>query len=308
MVAMLKVLGARSGLIAAIFLIELGLVGLSSIAAGLTLGASVPAIVAAVAGDALPVPPRLGLYPAPLAIAAALGVIVALLFALPAVARARAVPAAALLRDLLITRTRPSTRLLGLTALLIAALVALAVLTATDRLLALGFVGATAGLLVGLALLGLVIRRAVARIPRPKRPLLRLALTNLHRPGAQTDRLVVALGLGFSLFVALVTINSSLGSEMRDAAPAKAPRFFAVDLQPEDQAAFRAAVARAVPGGRIELAPSFRGAIVAIKGQRVDRMNPPPDSWMLKSDRTMTWSATVPPRNRVVAGRWWPAN
>ena len=308
MVAMLKVLGARSGLIATIFLLELGLVGLTSIAAGLVLGAFVPAIVAAIAGDALPVPPRLGLYPAPLAIAATLGLIVALLFALPALARARAVPAAALLRDLLATRSRPSTRVIGLMVLLVAALVALAVLTATDRLLALGFVGATAGLLLGLALLGLGIRRAVARIPRPKRPLLRLALTNLHRPGAQTDRLVVALGLGFSLFVALVTINSSLGSEMRDAAPAKAPRFFAVDLQPEDQASFRAAVARAVPGGRIELAPSFRGAIVAIKGERVDRMNPPPDSWMLKSDRTMTWSATLPPRNRVVAGRWWSPN
>ena len=23
-------------------------------------------------------------------------------------------------------------------------------------------------------------------------------------------------------------------------------------------------------------------------------------------DRTITWSATVPPRNEVVAGRWWP--
>lgn len=306
MIAMLKVLGARSGLIAAIFLTELGLVGLSSIAAGLLLGAFVPAIVAGIAGDALPVPPRLGLYPAPLLIAAALGLIIALLFALPSIARARAVPAAALLRDLLLTRTRPSTRVVGMMALLVAALVALAVLTASDRLLALGFVGATAALLLALALLGLAIRRVIALIPRPRRPLLRLALTNLHRPGAQTDRLVVALGLGFSLFVALVTINASLGSEMRDAAPAQAPRFFAVDLQPEDQSAFRAAVERVVPHARIEFAPSFRGSIVAINGRRVDEMKPPPDSWVLRGDRTMTWSVALPPRNRVVAGRWWP--
>jgi putative ABC transport system permease protein len=218
------------------------------------------------------------------------------------------VPAATLLRDLLASWGRPSRRLIAGMASLVAALVALAVLTASDRLLALGFVAATGGLLLGLALLGLGLRRAVALIPRPRRPLLRLALTNLHRPGAQTDRLVVALGLGFSLFVALVTINSSLGSEMRDAAPAKAPRFFAMDLQPDDRPAFRAAVERAAPGTRIEFAPSFRGAIVAMNGQRVDRMNPPPDSWVLRGDRTMTWSATVPPRNRIVAGRWWPPN
>ena len=28
---------------------------------------------------------------------------------------------------------------------------------------------------------------------------------------------------------------------------------------------------------------------------------------MLRGDRTLTWSAGVPPRNDVVAGRWWPA-
>jgi putative ABC transport system permease protein len=35
-------------------------------------------------------------------------------------------------------------------------------------------------------------------------------------------------------------------------------------------------------------------------------MKPPPSAWVLRGDRTLTWSATVPPNNRVVAGRWWP--
>ncbi|MDH7975985.1 glycerol-3-phosphate acyltransferase, partial [Sphingomonas sp. AR_OL41] len=98
-IATLKVLGARTGTIAAIFLTQLGVVAAVGITAGLALGALVPAIVVAVAGDALPVPPRLALYPLPLATAAALGLLVALLFALPALARARHVPAATLLRD-----------------------------------------------------------------------------------------------------------------------------------------------------------------------------------------------------------------
>ncbi len=117
---------------------------------------------------------------------------------------------------------------------------------------------------------------------------------------------MVALGLGFSLFVALVVINASLASEMHDAAPAKAPRFFAIDLQTDDQAAFRTAVARAAPGARIEVSPSFRGSIVAINGQRIADMKPPPESWVLRGDRTLTWSASLPPRNTIAAGRWWP--
>ena len=156
--------------------------------------------------------------------------------------------------------------LAGMAALL-AALVALAVLTATDRLLALGFVGAVAALVIMLWLLGVGIRAALARLPRPRTPLLRLALANLHRPGAQTDRLVVALGLGFSLFVALAVIDTSLSAELVGAAPAKAPRFFAIDLQPEDADRFRAAVAAAAPGARVEAVPSLRGSIVGVQGQ-----------------------------------------
>jgi putative ABC transport system permease protein len=307
-IATLKVLGARSSTIASMFLIQLGLVAGAGIGGGLILGAAVPAIVAAVAGDALPVPPRLGLYPMPLLSAAALGLIVGILFALPALARARSVPAARLLRGAVARRRLPSWRVIGAMAGLLAALVALAVLTASDPILALGFVGAIAVLIVALWLIGLALRRGIARLPRPRRPLLRMALANLHRPGAQTDRLVVALGLGFSLFVALAVIDTSLSSEMANAAPAKAPRFFAIDLQPEDAGIFRAAVRRAAPDARFEATPSLRGSVVALKGRRVtDMKNLPEDAWVLRGDRTITWAATLPARNTISAGKWWPA-
>ena len=308
-IATLKVLGARSGAIASIFLIQLGLVAAGGIGGGLVLGAAVPAIVAAVVGDALPVPPRLAVYPGPLIVAAVLGVLVALLFALPALARARSVPAATLLRDAILPARRPTLPVLAGMALLLGLLIALAVLTARDREIALGFVGATAGLVAGLWLLGMALRFGLARLPRPRRPLVRLALANLHRPGAQTDRLVVALGLGFSLFVALAVIDTSLSSEIQASAPAKAPRFFAIDLQPDDAATFRRAITSVAPGARIETVPSLRGSIVALKGRRVADMKTLPEgAWILRGDRTLTWSATVPPRNQVTAGQWWPAD
>jgi putative ABC transport system permease protein len=119
----------------------------------------------------------------------------------------------------------------------------------------------------------------------------------------------VALGLGFSLFVALAVIDTSLSRGMNESAPAKAPRFFALDLQPDDAAAFSAAVRRAAPGARVEGTPSLRGSIVALKGQRVaDMRNLPEAAWVLRGDRTITWAATVPPRNTVSAGQWWPAS
>jgi putative ABC transport system permease protein len=121
--------------------------------------------------------------------------------------------------------------------------------------------------------------------------------------------LVVALGLGFSLLVALAVVNGALGAELNGAAPAKAPRFFAIDLQPADEAAFCGAITRAAPGATIEAVPSLRGTVVALNGRRVVEMpHLPADARILKGDRTVTWSATLPPRNRIVAGRWWPAD
>ncbi|WP_294194257.1 ABC transporter permease [uncultured Sphingomonas sp.] len=309
MIATLKVLGARSPLIARLFLIELGVVGAAGILPGLALGAAVPWIVTRAAGAALPVVPRLALYPVPLLTAAALGMLVALLFALPALAQARRVPAATLLRDALADVGRPSWRVLLAMAGLLAALVALAVGSASDPWLAFGFVAAIAALVAALWGVGVLLRRLLARVPRPRAALPRLALANLHRPGAATDRLVVALGLGFSLFVALAVIDSSLSAELAGQAPARAPRFFAADVPAEDADTFQAAVRGAAPGARIEAVPSLRGAIVAIKGVPVtQRRTLPADAWVLRGDRTLTWSATLPPRNRVVAGRWWPAD
>ncbi len=308
-IATLKVLGARSRTIVAMFLAQLGVVAAVGITGGLLAGAAVPWIVTAFVGAALPVPPRLAIYPVPLATAAVLAMLVALLFAVPALARARVVPAATLLRDALATRRLPSVGVMLLMALLVAALVALAVLTASNRMLALGFVASVSALIVLLWGVGLGIRRIAARLPHARNPLVRLAVANLHRPGAQTDRLVVALGLGFSLFVALAVVDSSLSSELRNAAPAKAPRFFAIDLQPDDARAFARAVRSAAPAATIEALPSLRGSISALRGVPVASLKTLPEgAWILRGDRTLTWSAALPPRNEVVAGKWWPAN
>ena len=308
-VATLKVLGASSSAIATVFVMQLAMVALVGIGGGLALGAATPAIVAGLAGDALPVPPRVAIYPQPLLVAAALALLVGALFALPALARARRVPAATLLRGVLSGRRWPSGGVVIAMTGQIAALVALAILSADDRRLAAWFVAATTALLLGLWALGLLIRFAATRIPRPRRPLLRLALGNLHRPGAQTDRLVVAIGLGLSLFVALATIDSSLSAELRGTAPDKAPRLVAIDLPSTNEQSFSIAIHTAFPKATIEAVPSLRGSIVALGDRRVADMKTLPEgAWVLRGDRTITWSAGVPPRNEVVAGNWWPSD
>src|SRR3546814_15683271 len=109
-----------------------------------------------------------------------------------------------------------------------AAAVSLALVAAREPLFVasgLGAVGAVLQLLLGI---GRLVRRMARRVTPPRAPLARLAVANLHRPGAQTSALVVALGLGLTLFVTLAAIQSSLSAEIRNTVPRTAPDQFEI--------------------------------------------------------------------------------
>ena len=52
------------------------------------------------------------------------------------------------------------------------------------------------GKVIQLRALALVVMVAARRVPRPRSSLLRLALADLHRPGALTPTIVLSLGVG----------------------------------------------------------------------------------------------------------------
>jgi putative ABC transport system permease protein len=308
-IATLKLLGATGRTLFLSYFFQIGLVALAATAAGLAAGALVPAAVAAVAGDALPVPPRLSFYWRPLLVSAAYGLLIAAVFALVPLARARRLPAAALFRGSLEPLPRPGAAILLAVPAAAAALAGLAVATAREPFFAAGFIGAALGLLLLLALLGRLVREAAARLPRPRHPVFRIALANLHRPGAQTGRLVVALGLGLTLFATLAVIESNLAGQIRTAIPARAPSFFMLDIPVEEVGRFRALVGRSAPGAELVTIPSLRGSVVAVGGRRVaDMAEIPADAWFLRGDRGLTYSAALPKGSRIVAGRWWPGD
>ncbi|HWH22151.1 MAG TPA: ABC transporter permease, partial [Allosphingosinicella sp.] len=249
------------------------------------------------------------LYPLPLLASAGYGVLIALVFAILPLGRARAVPAASLFRGGLERMKRPSWALIAIVAAAAALIAALAIGTAREPGFAAGFIASSLGLLLLLTVLGWLIRIGAAKLPRPRNPLFRLALANLHRPAAQTGRLVVALGLGFTLFTTLAVIETNLAGQIRTTIPAKAPSFFMLDIPVAEVERFRAMSSRAAPQGDLVTIPSLRGAVLAVKGQRVADMKQLPEgAWFLRGDRGLTYAAELPQGSRIVEGKWWPAD
>jgi putative ABC transport system permease protein len=303
-IASLKALGAPSALIIRAYLFIIVSVGALAAAAGALAGAAVPWIVVTLAGSAMPVPPALGVYPRPLLAAIAFGLLVAIAFAWPPLARAGALPAQRLFRGQAEPWPWPRARAAAVSGSIGLLVAALAVWQAPERLFAAGFVAGAVGLFLLLAGLGWLVREAAARAPRPRRALFRLALANLHRPGAMTRELVIALGLGLSLFAALAFIETSFNAELKKTIPARAPGFFVLDIPRDEAPRFRAAMPQ---GSEIAMVPSLRGPITAIRGIPVADLGPMPEgAWVLRGDRGLTWAADPPEGSRITAGRWWP--
>ncbi|MFL0416038.1 ABC transporter permease [Sphingomonas sp. 179-I 2A4 NHS] len=306
-IATLKVLGASGGDIARIYLLQIAAVGALAITLGLIVGALVPPGIVAALGDVLPVRPGFAIHPLPLATSAIYGVLIALAFTLPPLARARTQPAAAIFRALVDPRLTIDRRTALWVAGAAAALIAVALGTSREPLFSAAVLGAVAGVLLLLLALGWGVSRLARRLPRPRRPLFRLALGNLHRPGAQTSALVVALGLALTLFVTLAGIQTSLAAEIERTVPKKAPNLFVLDVPSADAQRFRALVDETAPGAALNVVPALRATIVAYGKQRVaDLKEVPEGAWFLGRERGATYSDVLPEGSDLVAGQWWP--
>ena len=306
-IAVLKLLGAGRRTLGAMLAIELALIVAAALAVGLGIGALTPSLAGSIAGTALPVRPD----PAPqwtaLAQAAAFGLLVTLAAAWGPVAAAVETRPARLLRGDVGDANGERRRWL-VPALALAAAVGLAVARAANPVFAASGIGGIAVLILLFAFVGLGVRLAARRLRHRGGPIVRLGIAGLDRPGAATVRLSVALGLGLSLLVMLAAAGASLLGEIGGTIPRRAPALFLVDIPAAREAAFRSLADRELPRAELRVVPSLRGPVVAVNGTRVaDLPAIPEGAWVLRGDRGLTFASDLPPGNRIVAGRWWPA-
>ena len=309
-IATFKCLGAPGRLVFAVYMIQIMGLAAFGILAGLIVGAFAPSLAMEALSGLLPVQPRGGLFVAPLVLAAAFGFLTAATFALWPLARALDVPAANLFRAFVAPlEGRPRWSYVIAVFVGAALLAGLTVGTASETRAALWFVGGAAVTFAVLRLAAAAVMRLAARFPRPRGAEWRLALTNLHRPGASTPSTVVSLGLGLAVLVAVVLIEGNLNRQVNDRLPKEAPALFFIDVQPHQVATFDATVTGIEGAGNYRRVPSLRGRIIRIAGTAVEDAEIAPESrWAVRGDRALTYAVQPTEDSKIVAGEWWPAD
>ncbi len=309
-IATIKLMGGSRATVFIGYGLVLGGIVVAATLAGLVLAAAIPYAVKAMLAEILPIPYRPRIMWAALGQAAFAGIMIATAFALPPLRRAAALPAGRLWRWQ-VSRERwrdPVGR--GVSGALVLLLAAVTVWRAPESDFAAIFVAASVfavALLWGLARLLPVALRRLVRHPRGA---WKIALAHLARPGARSANIMLSLGLGLALLATLALVESNLQSGIRRDLGERAPNLFFLDIPKQDRERF-ADLARRFADGEtaLRMVPALRGRIVAMNGRPADPRTVAPEvRWVLRGDRGITFTRTIPPGNIVVAGRWWSAD
>ncbi len=308
-IAILKALGAPGGFAFRMMLAEvLSMAGLA-MAAGIAFGVALPFLLAAALGTLLPYPLAPMIFPQEIAAGVLYGFLTTLVFSLVPLGRAHDLPVSSLFRDEIAPapvwpRRRYLIALVGAVLGLIFAGVALA----ADRKLALIYVAAALGGFILLRAAAALLMAAARRFPHPRRVELRLAIGNLHRPGALTPSIVLSLGLGLTLIVALALIDGNLHRILESPRNETTPSYYFLGVARTELDAFRKFVVARKPDAKLAFVPMLRGRFVAVKGQPVAKIKADDDvAWALEGDRGITFSESAPAGSSVIAGKWWSA-
>jgi putative ABC transport system permease protein len=309
-IASFKALGATGRDVFTIYLTQVVvLAGIGSII-GLAAGAALPFVIVGLFGKILPLPVIPALHPDELALSFIYGLLTALAFGLWPLGRVHDVPVAALFREEVAREWhRPRWSYLVLMAVVVALLIAVAIGLAYDKRVAAIFVASSVAVFALLRGVAAGLMALARRLPRSRITMLRLAIANIHRPGALTPSVVMSLGLGLAVLVTITQIDGNLRRQFLAALPDRAPSFFFIDIPTSEADRFGAFLKATAPESTVEDVPMLRGRIVAAGGVRADELKPTQDTeWVLQSDRGLTYTAEIPKGSKVVEGDWWPAD
>jgi len=323
--AILKAIGAGSGDLLRIFLLQTMGLGLAGALLGVAAGVGVMLALPAVFGNLLPVHATLA-FPWRSALAGlATGLLTTLLFCLPPLLDVRQVRPILVLRrvveeaewrgfaDFLRRWGQRKLQIVSAVVILIA-LTAIAAALSDSAKVGVWFGVALAAVLVVLLVLSAAFLRllrwllGLVRLRLPQ--YLRQGLANLYRPGNQSSAVLAALGTGVMLILAVYLMQSQVLREIQDTASPKLPNIFLVDVTTDEVAGMKTFFknqpgVQTVDGGQLELIPVISGRFVSLNGVPLEKMKVEHFPRRMLESATFSWADTLPGGDKILQGKWW---
>lgn len=313
-VAVLRCLGASSGQVMTIYVVQAAAMGLLGAAAGAALGVAIQFLLPQALTGFLPIDVKVTLVPTAVLTGLAVGGWIALIFALrPLLALRNVSPLQTLRRDtdadVLRMRWRDAPRII-VNAALVLSVVAIALSRAETVRQAFAMSAATGAAILALGISAGFLSWAARKGLRTGWPyVFRQGVANLYRPGNQTRAVTLALGFGAFLVSTLYLVQSNLLRRFTTAATESRGNVVFFDIQ-QDQAAGLDSIVRIRGNDVVQMAPVVTMRIAAINGKLVTDMKPRARGqpgrapWALRREFRSTYRDKPAASETIVAGKW----
>jgi putative ABC transport system permease protein len=311
-IAVLKCVGGTGRQIIAAYLVQVMSLGLAGSLLGVALAKGALLLVAHYFSESLPSNMSYDLASGAVAQGVGLGLLVSILFSALPLLRIRHIKPNILLRDDvenedagLRRRGRDLPRLLT-GALVFLGLIFLSSWQAGSLRVGLFFLGGLLMTAITLYLASVLLVSLVRRARHLRSFALRQAVNSLYRPGNQTRVIVMAVGLGAFVIMAIQSVQTNLLNEIDLSRRTSLPGMFLIDIQPDQKQGVEKLIEQAT-GARPELIPTVRARIFAINGQEIDleQREVRQDRGRLGREYVVTYRPHLEPNETIIAGKFW---
>ena len=322
-IAIMKSLGANSGQIIKIYLIQTLLLGAAGGLLGVLLGVGVQMAFPYLLASLINVRPELHLDFHAILNGLGAGMLTTLLFTLPPLLDIRDVRPILILRRAVdeedlsvpdkVARWFRKNRIQMVAFLLILGGLTLIAYRVSDST-AVGkwfSVGLVSVLLVLLAASFLVLKGLKFFLTRTRLHLpsaVRHGLANLYRPGNPSSALLAALGMGVMQIMLVFLMQHAVVQQLHISSAPNLPNIFLIDIANDEIDGMRkllkeSPVVKAPP----ELLPVVSSRILALNGVQAADIKTQNFPHRMLQNINLTWSDVAPPGTTVVEGKWWTA-
>ena len=308
-VAVLKCLGATGNRVISVYLLQILVLGLIGSIFGVALAQSALWLAEWRFAADLPEKMTYGVNPSTAFQGLFLGILISFLFSALPLLQIRNIKPRLLLRDennaSLATLDRSKWLFGGLSLL---CLLGIAVWQAGSFKVGAFFLGglvATSGVLY---LAGATLMRFLKGTKRLRVFSLSQAINSLYRPGNQTRTILLAVGLGSFVVLAVQSLQGNMVREFDFTRNQRLPSLFLVDIQKSQIDDIRQII-KTRTGEDAEVTPTVRARIAYVNGKPFDFGNPQvrQQQGQIGREFAITYRENLDDNESVIAGRWWRA-
>lgn len=306
-VAVLKCLGAGGGRIITVYLLQILTLGIVGSLFGVALAQGALALIRWRFADALPENMSYAVQSAAALQGVLLGFLISLIFSLLPLLQIRTIKPNLLLRD----ENNERLRRLDWTkwvfgALSIAGLLALAIWQAGSIRVGAAFLGGLAATSLILYFTAAALTSVLKKLKKFSSFSITQAVNSLYRPGNQTRVVLLAVGLGAFVVLAVQSLQANLVREFDFSRNQKLPAIFMVDIQ-RSQVERLKQIAEQATGEQQTPIPTVRGRIALINGEAFDfeQREVRQQQGQIGREFAVTYREILEENETLTDGAWW---